>query len=73
MFLHSDNWPTLSIGWLNLAATWWLQSALLLLIGFIAAKCLRTSVLQSVIYRTTLAAILLCPLLTQLLSSCGFR
>ena len=55
------------------AANWLLQSTLLIAAGLAAAWLLRRrgAAGQSIIYRTTLAAVLLCPLATLVLSQGG--
>jgi beta-lactamase regulating signal transducer with metallopeptidase domain len=55
------------------AANWLLQSTLLIAAALAAAWLLRRrgSAVQSIIYRMTLAAVLLCPLATLLLSQSG--
>ncbi len=67
----SETWTVVTIRLLELAATWWLQAAILLMVGFAAASCFRRPALQSVIYRVTMGAVLMCPLLTLLLSNAG--
>ena len=56
---------------LNLAATWWLQTAVLAAIGLTTAISLRKPALQSHVFRVTIVAIFLCPLATQLMSQVG--
>ena len=54
------------------AAYWLIQSSLLIAAGLIAAKLMRKSAaMQSAIYRTTLAAVMLCPRLPLLFSDDG--
>jgi beta-lactamase regulating signal transducer with metallopeptidase domain len=52
---------------------WFVQSSLLIGLGLVVAWLLRSrgSAAQSAIYRTTLAAVLVCPLLTYVLSIVG--
>ena len=56
------------------AVNWLLQSTLLISIGLIVGALLRPrgSAVQSLVYRTTLIAILVCPLVTIALGSAGF-
>lgn len=56
---------------LNLAATWWLQTAVLAAIGLITAISFRKPALQSHVFRVTIVAIFLCRLATQLMSQVG--
>ena len=56
---------------LNLAATWWLQTAVLAAIGLTTAIVLRKPALQSHVFRVTIVAVLLCPLVTQVMSLLG--
>lgn len=55
------------------AANWLLQSSLLILAGLCIGWCTRRrgSAVQSVVYRTTLLAVLICPLATWVLSLAG--
>ena len=55
------------------AVNWLLQSALLIAIGLVTARLVasRGSAAQSAVYRTTLAAVLVCPLASFLLSLSG--
>ena len=57
----------------SFAANWLLQSTLLIAAGLAVARWLgrRGSALQSAIYRTTLAAVIVCPLATALLARGG--
>src|SRR5262245_27992537 len=57
----------------GLAVNWLLQSALLIACGMALARWLsqRGSAVQSHVYRTTLAAVLACPVATCLLALCG--
>ena len=56
------------------AVNWLLQSTLLISIGLIVGALLRPrgSAVQSLVYRTTLIAVLVCPLATMALASAGF-
>lgn len=56
---------------LGFTATWWLQAAILSAAGISAAALLGRRALQSVVYRVTLCAVLLCPAATQLLALSG--
>ena len=58
----------------SFAINWWLQSALLITVGLGIAALLRRrgSAVQSAIYRTTLVAVLLCPIASSVLSRAGF-
>ena len=58
---------------IEFALNWFLQSSLLILLGTLAAHLLRQhgSAVQSAIYRTTLVAVLVCPLATWGLSQAG--
>jgi len=58
---------------LNLAATWWLQTAVLAAIGLTTAISLRKPALQSHVFRVTIVAIFLCPLATLLMSQAGMK
>src|SRR5262245_57578271 len=55
------------------AANWLLQSTLLIAAGLAAGRLLRRrgSAVQSAVYRTTLAAVVVCPLATLLLALGG--
>jgi len=55
------------------AVNWLLQSTLLITLGLLAGALLRKrgSAAQSVVYRTTLVAVLICPLATWLLAQSG--
>jgi len=57
----------------RLAPNWFLQSALLIALGLLAGRmlCRRGAAVQSMIYRTTLAAVLLCPGASWLLLRAG--
>ncbi|HQU41885.1 MAG TPA: hypothetical protein PK867_03700 [Pirellulales bacterium] len=57
----------------SFAANWLLQSTLLIAAGLAVAWLLgrRASALQSAVYRTTLAAVIVCPLATALLARGG--
>ncbi len=61
-------------GTASFAVNWLLQSTLLISIGLIVGALLRSrgSAVQSLVYRTTLVAVLVCPLATVALSSAGF-
>ncbi len=63
----------LGISWAEFGLTWWLQSAILLLVGLVAAGWLRHRgpAIQSMICRATLVAVLCCPLVTHVLSLLG--
>ncbi len=56
------------------AVNWLLQSTLLILVGLVVGALLRSrgSAVQSLVYRTTLVAVLICPLATVALASAGF-
>jgi beta-lactamase regulating signal transducer with metallopeptidase domain len=60
-------------GTLEFAVNWLLQSSLLIAVGLVIARLLRQrgSAVQSVVYRTTMAAVLICPLATWGLSQAG--
>ena len=55
------------------ALNWLIQSTLLIAAGLVLAACLRGkgSAVQSLVYRTTLAAVLICPLATWGLGQIG--
>ena len=57
----------------TLAGHWLLQSTLVITIGLIAGRVLRSRgpALQSAVYRTTLVAAFLCPIVTGLLTTSG--
>ena len=67
----STHWSSVILVLIELAATWWLQATILLVIGLLAATLLRKPVWQSFVFRVTIASVLLCPLLAQLLSLTG--
>ncbi|MEJ7637908.1 MAG: hypothetical protein WKF75_07990 [Singulisphaera sp.] len=54
--------------------TWLAQSSVLLVLGLLAGRVLRRSgpAVQSGVYRTTLAAVLVCPVVSALLGAAGF-
>src|ERR1035438_7532014 len=54
--------------------TWLVQSSVLLALGLLAGRVLRRSgpAVQSGVYRTTLAAVLVCPVASAALSAAGF-
>lgn len=56
------------------AVNWLLQSTLLIAVGLVVGALLRSrgSAVQSLVYRTTLVAVLICPLATVALASAGF-
>src|SRR6476646_1884390 len=56
------------------ALNWLLQSTLLLSAGLVLARLMsrRGSAAQSVVYQTTLTAVLVCPVLTWTISLAGF-
>ena len=60
-------------GFAGLGANWLVQSSLLLLVGLFIARLLRSRgpAVQSVVYRTTLVAAILCPLTSWTLSLTG--
>ncbi|MGO9469130.1 MAG: M56 family metallopeptidase [Isosphaeraceae bacterium] len=55
--------------------TWLVQSSVLLALGLLAGRVLRRSgpAVQSGVYRTTLAAVLICPVASAALSALGFN
>ncbi|WP_165226824.1 M56 family metallopeptidase [Aquisphaera insulae] len=57
------------------ALTWLLQSTVLLAVGLAAGRLLRRCgpAVQSAVYRTTLAAVLVCPLASALLAAAGYE
>src|SRR3954468_21297742 len=63
-----------SIAPAELAMSWLVQSSVLLALGLLAGRCLRRSgpAVQSAVYRTTLAAVLACPVASALLAGAGF-
>jgi beta-lactamase regulating signal transducer with metallopeptidase domain/protocatechuate 3,4-dioxygenase beta subunit len=63
----------LAAGLTDVAAHWFLQSTLVIAAGLVAGRLLRRrgAAVQSVVYRTTLAVALVCPLVTGLLSRAG--
>jgi beta-lactamase regulating signal transducer with metallopeptidase domain len=74
------NWPHTQMVLLDaardvvsFATNWLLQSSLLIAAGVAVARLLRFrgSALQSAIYRTTLAAVVVCPLATSLMAGSG--
>lgn len=68
-------WTTMSAasGTTEFAIHWLMQSTLLIVAGLVFGVCVRRkgSALQSLIYRTTLIAVLVCPLATRGLSKFG--
>ena len=58
---------------LSLAATWWLQAAVLATMGLLSATCLRKPAHQSHVLRIAIIAVLLCPLATMFLSHLGVK
>ena len=75
MFQHETQIVMLdaSAAVVQFAANWLVQSALLIAIGLAMGRLVarRGSAAQSAVYRTTLAAVLVCPLATWLLSAAG--
>lgn len=74
------NWHEIQIAIMTLAANatqfatnWLIQSTLLIAFGILLAKLLqnRGAAVQSLVYRTTLAAVLICPVTTWALSCVG--
>lgn len=76
MSAFAGNAPFLSLSGASIefAINWLLQSTLLISLALLAAELLRKrgSAAQSVVYRTALVAILVCPLATWLLAQAGF-
>ena len=70
----SHDLATLTTLLVGLALTWLAQSTVLLVIGLLAGRLVRKSgpAVQSAVYRTTLAAVLVCPVASALLSWAGF-
>ncbi len=64
-------WSRVTLGLLELAATWWLQATILLALGLFAAALLRRPVWQSLVFRVTIASVLFSPLLAKLLLLMG--
>ena len=58
---------------LSLAATWWLQAAVLATMGLLSATCLRKPAHQSHVLRIAIIAVLLCPLATLSFSHLGVK
>ena len=60
-------------GAVEFAANWLLQSTVLILAGLAVGRLLlrQGSAVQSVVFRTTLVSVLLCPLLTWAISTAG--
>ena len=58
----------------NFAVNWLVQSTLLIAAGLVAGRLLhaRGAAAQSIVYRTTLIAVLVCPLATMALWTAGF-
>ncbi len=71
--ISSGSTADFTVTLVELAATWWLQSTVLLIVGLAVAASLRRRgpAIQSVVYRVTLFAVLLCPLVTQALALSG--
>jgi beta-lactamase regulating signal transducer with metallopeptidase domain/uncharacterized GH25 family protein len=67
----STHWSSVILVLIELATTWWLQATILLVIGLLAATLLHKPVWQSFVFRVTIASVLLCPFLAQLLSLTG--
>src|SRR3954470_7405752 len=59
----------------GLGLTWLLQSSALLALGLLAGRLLRRTgpAVQSGVYRTTLVAVLVCPLASTFLASMGYE
>jgi beta-lactamase regulating signal transducer with metallopeptidase domain/protocatechuate 3,4-dioxygenase beta subunit len=71
-------WQFLTAGPLTpagLALTWFLQSTVLLADGLVAGHLMRKlgPAVQSALYRTTLAAVVLCPVASALMAAIGFN
>lgn len=64
---------TLAASVAQFATNWLIQSTLLIAVGLLLARLLRThgSAVQSLVYRTTLVAVLVCPLATWALHGVG--
>ena len=62
------------VGVAEFLVTWWLQAAVLILVGGLAALVMRRRgpAVQSAIYRVTLIGVLVCPLLSQLFAGSGW-
>jgi hypothetical protein len=69
-----DGLAALTMPWAGLGLTWLIQSTVLLALGLLAGQLLRRSgpAVLSGIYRTTLAAILICPVASAGLMGAGF-
>src|SRR5271163_4278200 len=70
-------WRLLAAGPLapaDFALTWLIQSTVLLALGLLVGRLLKRTgpAVQSAWYRTTLAAVLLCPCASMLLAAMGF-
>ncbi len=63
-----------SVAALDLVATWLIQSTVLLAAGLLAGRLLRRRgpAIQSAWYRTTLAAVLFCPIASMAMAAMGF-
>jgi beta-lactamase regulating signal transducer with metallopeptidase domain/protocatechuate 3,4-dioxygenase beta subunit len=70
----SHEFATLTTLLLGIALTWIVQSTVLLASGLLAGRLVRNSgpAVQSAVYRTTLAAVLVCPVATALMTWAGF-
>ena len=71
------NWHHLAAGSLipaGLALTWLVQSTVLLAAGLVAGRLLRKwgPAVQSALYRTALAAVILCPIASVSMAALGF-
>ena len=70
----SHDLATLTTLLVGLALTWLAQSTVLLATGLLAGRLVRKSgpAVQSAVYRTTLAAVFVCPITSALLTWAGF-
>lgn len=70
----SHGLATLATALAGFGLTWAVQSSALLVVGLLAGRVLRRSgpAVQSAVYRTTLAAVLVCPLTSTFLAAAGY-
>src|SRR5438270_14093447 len=63
-----------SLATMDFLLTWLVQSTVLLALGLVAGRVLRRwgPAVQSTLYRTTLAAVLLCPIASMAMTALGF-
>ena len=66
---------SITTAWAGLALTWFVQSSVLLAFGLVLGRLFKQygPAVQSVLYRTTLLAVMVCPLASGLLARAGFE